>query len=261
MARETTDFRGIVIYRRDYRERDLLVKMLTDKAGPAMFYVRDGKKRGFRMASDLLPFTHGTYIGALADDGLSFINAASETHQYQQIAGDLSKNAYASYLLALVDHAFIDNRPLGGWFDQVAAALNLINRGQDEQVVTNVMETQLLTVFGVAPTWHQCVICGRADRPLDFSEQYGGMLCNQHWYLDAHRFHLDRRTVYYLQQFATLNLQRVNNIKINPLTKQRLQLTLDTLYNDQVGLRLKSKRFIQQMNRLEQKMGNLGKRD
>ena len=63
--------------------------------------------------------------------------------------------------------------------------------------------------------------------------------------------------MYYLQQFAQLNLQRVNNIKINPVTKLRLQTVLDTIYDDQVGLRLKSKRFIQQMHRLEQKMGNL----
>ena len=83
------------------------------------------------------------------------------------------------------------------------------------------------------------------------------MLCNRHWHLDPHRFHLDRRTVYYLQQFAQLNLQRGNNIKINPVTKLRLQTVLDTIYDDQVGLRLKSKRFIQQMHRLEQKMGNL----
>lgn len=257
MTRETTDFRGIVIYRRDYRERDLLVKMLTDRIGPAMFYIRDGKKRGFRMASDLLPFTHGTYIGSLASDGLSFINTASETHQYHRIAGDLSRNAYATYILSLVDHAFTDNQPVGGWFNQVAAALDLINRGQDEQVVANVIEVQLLTMFGVAPTWDHCVICDRSDRPLDFSEQYGGMLCDRHWYLDPHRFHLDRRTVYYLQQFAHLNLQQVNNIKVNDFTKQRLQMVLDTIYDDQVGLRLKSKRFIQQMHRLEQKMGKL----
>jgi DNA repair protein RecO (recombination protein O) len=261
MARETTDFTGIIIYRRDYRERDLLVKMLTDKIGPAMFYIRDGKKRGFRMASDFLPFTHGTYIGALDNQGLSFVNTASETHQYQGIATDLRRNAYATYILSLVDHAFTDGQGIGGWFNQVAAALDLINRGQDEQVVTNVIETQLLTVFGVAPTWDRCVICGERHRPLDFSEQYGGMLCDRHWYLDQRRFHLDRRTAYYLQQFAVLNLQQVNTIKINSFTKERLQYVLDTLYNDQVGLRLKSKRFISQMNRLEQKMGKLSTDD
>lgn len=261
MAHVTTQFTGIIMYRQDYRERDLLVKMLTDKLGPTMFFVRGAKKRGFKLGADLLPFTHGTYIGALASGELSFINAASETHQYQNIVSDISKNAYATYILSLVDSAFQDGKSIGGWFNQVAAALDLIDRGLDEQIITNVIEVQLLTAFGVAPEWNQCVVCGRNDLPLDFSEQYGGMLCQNHWHLDPHRLHLDRRTVYYLQQFATINLQRLNSIRINPQTKWRLQMTLDTIYDDQVGLNLKAKRFIRQMNRLEQKMGKLSTND
>ena len=101
MSRITTDFRGIIMLRRDYRERDLLVKILTDKIGPAMFFVKGAKKRGFRMAADILPFTHGEYIGSLTDNGLSFINTASDTSQYRSIATDISKNAYATYILAV----------------------------------------------------------------------------------------------------------------------------------------------------------------
>ena len=142
MAREVTDFNGIIIYRQDYRERDLLVKMLTDKIGPAMFFVKGAKKRGFRLAADILPFTHGSYIGSLADDGLSFINVASETHQYRNIVADISKNAYATYILSLVDHAFPDGRNIGGWFGQVTAALERIDQGVDEQVVANIIEIQ-----------------------------------------------------------------------------------------------------------------------
>lgn len=261
MARETTDFRGIIMYRQDYRERDLLVKILTDRIGPAMFYVKGAKKRGFRLAADILPFTYGTYIGSLADDALSFINTASETHHYSNISTDLSRNAYATYILSLVDHAFPDGRGIGGWFDQAAAAMRLINAGLDEEIIADVMETQLLNIFGVAPTWEKCVICGENKWPLDFSEQYGGMLCSRHWHLDPRRFHLDRRTVYYLQRFATLNLQGVKTISINPATKRRLRALLDTLYSDEVGLNLKSKRFIDQMHRLEQKMGKLSSND
>ncbi len=241
MSRITTDFRGIIMFRRDYRERDLLVKILTDKIGPAMFFVKGAKKRGFRLAADILPFTHGEYIGSLTDNGLSFINTASDTSQYRSIASDISKNAYATYILALVDSAFQDGQGIGGWFNQVAAALDLINSGLDEQVIANVIETQLLVRFGVAPTWDRCVICGRDDLPLDFSEQYGGMLCRNHWHLDERRLHLDQRTVYYLQRFSTLNLQKLNSIKINSTTKRRLQFVLDSLYDNEVGLNLKVK--------------------
>lgn len=254
MSRITTDFRGIIMFRRDYRERDLLVKILTDKIGPAMFFVKGAKKRGFWLAADILPFTHGEYIGSLTDNGLSFINTASDTSQYRSIASDISKNAYATYILALVDSAFQDGQGIGGWFNQVAAALDLINSGLDEQVIANVIETQLLVRFGVAPTWDRCVICGRDDLPLDFSEQYGGMLCRNHWHLDERRLHLDQRTVYYLQRFSTLNLQKLNSIKINSTTKRRLQFVLDSLYDNEVGLNLKSKKFIRQMGQWEEKL-------
>lgn len=254
MSRITTDFRGIIMFRRDYRERDLLVKILTDKIGPAMFFVKGAKKRGFRLAADILPFTHGKYIGSLTDNGLSFINTASDTSQYRSIASDISKNAYATYILALVDSAFQDGQGIGAWFNQVAAALDLINSGLDEQVIANVIETQLLVRFGVAPTWDRCVICGRDDLPLDFSEQYGGMLCRNHWHLDERRLHLDQRTVYYLQRFSTLNLQKLNSIKINSTTKRRLQFVLDSLYDNEVGLNLKSKKFIRQMGQWEEKL-------
>ncbi len=251
MSRITTDFRGIIMFRRDYRERDLLVKILTDKIGPAMFFVKGAKKRGFRMAADILPFTHGEYIGSLTDNGLSFINTASDTSQYRSIATDISKNAYATYILALVDSAFQDGQGIGGWFNQVAAALALINNGLDEQVIANVIETQLLVRFGVAPTWDRCV---RDDLPLDSSEQNGGMLCRNHWHLDERRLHLDQRTVYYLQRFSTLNLQKLNSIKINPVTKRRLQFVMDSLYDNEVGLNLKSKQFIRQMGQWEEKL-------
>ena len=242
MARVTTQFTGIIMYRQDYRERDLLVKMLTDKIGPAMFFVKNAKKRGFRMTADILPFTHGTY-------------------QYKNIASDISKNAYVTYILALVDSAFNDGRSIGGWFNQVAAALDLIEKGLDEQIITNIIETQLLVAFGVAPIWDRCVVCGRNDLALDFSGQCGGMLCQNHWSLDEHRLHLDRKTVYYLQQFATINLQKLNSIRINPATKRRLQQVLDTLYDNEVGLNLKAKRFIRQMNKWEQNIGKLSMND
>ena len=72
---------------------------------------------------------------------------------------------------------------------------------------------------------------------------------------------LDRKTVYYLQQFATINLQKLNSIRINPATKRCLQQVLDTLYDNEVGLNLKAKRFIRQMNKWEQNIGKLSMND
>ena len=89
MARENTSFAGIVMYRRPYKERDLLVKFLTDKRGPMMFFVRGGNRSHAKITSDILPFTHGQYTGWLADDGsLSYLSAARDTRQYVHLGED-----------------------------------------------------------------------------------------------------------------------------------------------------------------------------
>ncbi len=244
------------MYRRDYRERDLLVKILTDKRGPLMFFVRGAKRRGFRMAADILPFTYGTYVGLLADDGLSYIVSAQETHQMRGIGKDLNRNAYATYLLELVDQAFEEGVAMGGWFQQVMAALKLIDAGRDPQVIVNVMEVQLLNRFGVAPIWTRCVVCGRSDLPLDYSETQGGMLCINHFNEDEYRLHLSPKVTAYLRLFATLNLAQVDRVNVALATKRQLKRALDKIYDDQVGLRLKSKRFIHEMDSWTSRLQN-----
>ena len=93
MARVNEPFEGVIMYRRDYRERDLLVKILTDRRGPLMFFVRGAKRKGFKLASDILPFTYGSYVGMLADEGLSYIVSAQETHHLTGIGANLNRNA------------------------------------------------------------------------------------------------------------------------------------------------------------------------
>lgn len=247
MARINEPFNGIVMSVRNYREHDQLIKFLTDKEGPAMFLVRGARRKRFKMRADILPFTHGRYVGWLAPGQLNYLVSAQGTAPFRNIGADITANAYATYILELVDHAFDDGKDIDGWYQQVFAALQLIDNGQDPQVVANVLEVQLLGRFGVMPEWRHCVICGRNEKLMDYSEEYGGLLCHNHWDKDPHRLHLDTKTVNYLRMFATLNLQQVDQVQVGELVKRNLRWGLDKIYGDQVGLRLKSKRFIDEM--------------
>ena len=241
-------FQGIIMNRRSYRERDMLVKILTNQRGPVMFFVRGAQRKGFKMAADILPFTHGQYVGLFNDDGLSYIVSAGETHQYQGIVNDFDRNAYATYLLDLVNQAFKEGVGIGGWYQQISTALDLINQGRDPQIITNVLEVQLLNLLGIAPQWDRCVICGNDQGPFDYSESYGGILCRQHWALDEHRFRLDQRTISYLRLFAHLNLAKVGQVSVADPIRKQLTWALDKIYDDQIGMRLKSKRFLREMD-------------
>lgn len=248
MANKVSTFNGLVMSQWDYRERDLLVKILTKQAGPLMFLVRGAKRPKAKWASAVLPFSHGSYLGVLNRDRLSLLTAANQVGQYQHIASDLTANAYATYLFELVDAAFADGQPLGRWFDQVQAAIELMERGLDPQIVVNILELQLLGQFGVQPTWDRCIVCGRSDLPLNYSEENGGMLCSNHFDRDPYRIRLDQRTTGYLQLLAGVDLTKVKSINVSDYIKRRLQRLIDTIYDHQVGLHLRSKTFINQMH-------------
>ena len=247
------DFTGIVISRTDYKERDMLVRILTDHFGIKTFFVRGARKKGFKLASAILPFSHGVYFGNINDQGLSFINGTRELAQYQSIFSDIELNAYASYIFGLIGAAFGNDEPLPDrWFAKVVASLKYIDSGLDAAIITNIIEVQLLAWFGVKPFLESCVICHETKGQFDLSETYGGLLCRKHWYLDVHRLHLDQRTVYYLRLFSALNLEQLHSISVKPETKKHLRQTLDTIYNDQVGVYVKAKKFIDQMGNWDQ---------
>ncbi|KRK73279.1 DNA repair protein RecO [Lacticaseibacillus nasuensis] len=247
MSKAVGDFGGIVLARHNYRESDMLVKLLTDRFGKKMFLLHRARKPGFRLTAGILPFTLGEYVGTVNDPGLSYLTAIKHAEQFQSIANDITLNAHATYILALIDQAFPDGEPIARWYGQAVDSLRLIDGGIDAAVVTNITEVQLLEAFGVAPNWQGCVVCGRSDLPLDFSEQYGGVLCRDHWRLDPYRFHVAPKAMYLLRQFSTIRLGAVHSITVGDATKTELRRVLDRIYLDLVGVTPKAKKFLDQL--------------
>lgn len=254
MVRQTETFEGLVMSRQNYRESDMLVKILTDRFGKKMFLLNRARKPGFTLGAGVLPFTHADYIGEVRESGLSYLSTIKNATQYRQISDDITLNAYAAYIFGLIDLAFPDGRPVGFWFNQIKQALYLIDSGLNQQIIANVIEVQMLKEYGVEPNWRGCVIDGRADLPLDFSESYGGLLCHNHWDKDPHRLHASPRAIFYLRRFSTLDLNNVERINVKPDTKAELRRILDVIYTDMVGVTPKAKRFLDQMHQWQDRL-------
>ncbi|EJE98583.1 DNA repair protein RecO [Liquorilactobacillus mali] len=243
------EFSGVVVYRKDYRERDMLVKILTDHYGFKMFFVRGARKRGFKLAAAILPFTSATFIGTINDSGLSFISAVKEVKQFQTICNDIVLNAYASYVLGLGEAAFGDAVPLNIWYEKLVHVLKAIDSGIDAAILTNMVEVQMLGFFGVKPNLVNCVVCAENQGEFDFSQSLGGLLCQKHWNMDPQRMHLDKRTIFFLRQFSAVDILKIGNISVKDDTKKNLRAALDQIYNNEVGLNIKAKHFIDEMGK------------
>ena len=69
---ESIETRGIVLYNRDFREDDKLVKIFTEKSGKRMFFVKHVGKS--RLNPMLQPLVTADMLLKINDDGLSYID-------------------------------------------------------------------------------------------------------------------------------------------------------------------------------------------
>lgn len=238
---------GIVLSIRRYKERDYLVKIFLKDYGKLMFFVRGSKRPNQRLTAVIQPFTIAHFIVQLNSQGLSFIKDASQVEPLTHIQQDIFKNAYGTYICGLVDASMEDRIPALGLYNQLAIGLELLDQGLDGQVIMNIFEVKLLYQFGVMPELRGCVICYRQDGRFDYSSRLHGLLCPEHFDRDDYRLQADPRAVHFIRQFAQLNIEKLRRISVSDEVKGEMQRVIDTIYEELVGVHLKSKTFIQQM--------------
>lgn len=239
---ETKESLGIVLYNRNYREDDKLVKIFTEQAGKRMFFVKHVGKS--KLASVIQPLTIADFILKLNETGLSYIEDYNSVESFKRINSDIFSLSYATYVLALADAAISDNEVDPYLFAFLKKTLELMEEGLDYEILTNIFEVQILDRFGVHLNFHDCIFCHRVGLPFDFSHKYSGVLCPQHYQEDLHRSHLDPNILYLLDKFQSIHFDDLKSISLKKDIKEKLRQFLDVLYDDYVGIHLKSKKFI-----------------
>lgn len=259
----TEEVKGIVLFKKDYRERDYLVKILTAEYGPIMFFVRGNKRQSGPIYRAIQPFTEADYIADIRLNGLSFIQGAKEVKSLSSLRMDIEKNAYASHVLALTNAASHEFEPNILLFHELHWTLNAIDQNFDVEALTLIFEVKALRHFGVMPNFEECTICHKNSGVFDYSLRLHGLLCPEHFYLDPKRLHASPRAMHLIRQFVILDYKKMKKLDLKRETKQEISYVLDLIYDDLVGLRLKTKKYIDQMDRweyeLEQKIEKIKK--
>ena len=207
---ESIETRGIVLYNRDFREDDKLVKIFTEKSGKRMFFVKHAGKS--RLNPMLQPLVTADMLLKINDDGLSYIDDFQDVQVYKKINADLFALSYATYVLALAD------------------------------------EIQILSRFGVILNLHECCFCHRVGLPFDYSFRYSGVLCPDHYDRDERRAHWHPNVLYLLDQFQAVRFNELETISLQAEMKAALRQAIDQLYEEYVGIHLKAKKFIDSLS-------------
>ena len=68
----------------------------------------------------------------------------------------------------MADASIQDRQPDPALFAFLEQTLQLMDRGLDYEILTNIFEMQILSRFGVALNVHECCVCHRVGLPFDF---------------------------------------------------------------------------------------------
>lgn len=243
---ERIETSGIVLYNQDFRETDKLVKIFTEQAGKRMFFVKHATKS--KLTAAIQPLTYADFIVKINEGGLSYIEDFHQVQSFRRLNQDIFCLSYATYLLALADACVQDKIHDASLFVFLAKTLELMEEGLDYEILTNIFEVQLLGRFGVALNVHECAFCHRVGLPFDYSYKYSGVLCPQHYHEDERRLHLDPNMLYLIDQFQAISFEDLERISVKDEMKRKLRLFIDQIYDEYVGIHLKSKKFIDDLS-------------
>ncbi|MGE6665108.1 DNA repair protein RecO [Paenibacillus xylanexedens] len=241
---------GIVIRSMDYGEGNKIITLCTESGGKVGVLVRGAKKPKSRHAALVQPFTFGQYV-YFRNTGLGTLNAGEIVESYHELREDLVKASYAFYACELLDRVLQDEETGTFWFKQLKACLQALKDEKDPVVITSLYEMKILQASGYGPQFDECISCNqeRPDEQLFISPRLGGVLCRACKHFDPPAMSVSPKALKLLRLFAQLDLQRLGNISVSESTRDEIKKLMRAFMDHQLGLNLKSRSFLDQMEK------------
>lgn len=238
---------GIVLSVQDYGETSKILNVITKKYGIIGVIAKGCKsiKSSLRSCTDKL--TYGYFNIYYKKDKLSILNSVDVINNFKNIKKDIDKISYAAYLLELSGQVIKHNHK-DGIYDLLINALIKINDDYDPLVIMNIIELKYLDYLGVMPVIDSCCKCGKTTSICTLSSYAGGYLCNS---CRTNEKIVSDKTIKLLRMLYYVDISKISKIEVSKEAKYEINKFLDEYYDRYTGLYLKSKNFINNLNKLK----------
>ncbi|MFP3918239.1 DNA repair protein RecO [Lysinibacillus telephonicus] len=239
---------GIVLKSRSYGESNKIVTLMTREAGKVAVMARGAKKPTSRLAGITQTFMHGMFV-VQRTSGMGTLQQGEHISSMRNIQTEIMATAYASYIVELMDRLVDEGSPQPFAFEVLQQALHAIEEGYDPEAIALFVDWKLLPYTGVQPVLHACASCGQVEGEFAFSFSQGGFLCHRCFHLDPYIIRLTPTQLKLIRMFYTVPIEQVGKLDLKKGTKHFIKKIVTTIYEEQTGIRLKSRSFIEQLER------------
>ncbi len=235
---------GIIITTIDYKESSLILNIITKKYGLIGVISKGCKKIKSPLRSVSTKMTYGNFNIIYKNSKLSILNSVDVIDNFKNIKKDITKISYSAYLLELTNQVLKENND-SSIYGLLITGLKKIDEGYDPLVILNIIELKYLEYLGVMPSLDSCYICGNNEV---VTVSNGGYVCNN--CLTNEKI-VSTKTIKLLRMFYYVDITKISNIDISVEVKKEINNFLNEYYSMYTAIYLKSKKFIDNLLKLD----------
>ena len=202
--------KGIVIGETPYGETSKILSLLTDKYGLISVMAKGCKniKSKLRGVSNRLNYCE--YVISYKEKGISTLIEGITLNSFKNVFGDMKKSVYCFYLLDIVKQVCNENNNQQ-IFSILEGALIKINDGLSQELISNIVEIQLLSFLGVNLNLESCVVCGQKNDLITIDMTKSGCICKNCY---QNEIIFNSKALHLMQILAKINIQKLENLEI-----------------------------------------------
>lgn len=236
---------GIVLTSQDYGETSKIINVITKEYGIIGMIAKGSRsiKSNLRSTTDKL--SYGKFYIYYKKDKLSVLSNVDIIDNFKNIKKDITKISYATYLLELTGQV-VKHSLKFDIFDLLINALIKINENYDPLVIMNILELKYLDYLGVMPVIDSCSKCGSTSIKT-LSSDAGGFICSKCY---TNERIVSDKTIKLIRMYYYVDISKITKLEVSKEAKNEINNFLNEYYDRYTGLYLKSKNFINNLNKL-----------
>lgn len=251
--------KAIVIKSQSLGEVDKIISFYTSDFGKVRAVARGIKRPKSRYGGSLELLNYGDLVFFFRPHkDLQIINSFDILDSFNILKDDLTKTAYAFYIVELMDAMGVEGKVNDIAFQLTLRALSTMESIIHPELLIHAYELQLMSLMGFRPQLQKCVGCSNdvTGKIFRFSSPLGGMLCSKCFYKDASAVRsakrqssvtslpISRGTCELMKRMQTLDLSLVQRISASDSVKRELKKALSAFISFQLERQFKSLDFI-----------------
>ncbi len=237
---------GIVISEIDYKESSKIINVLTPEYGVIGIIARGTKQVKSKLSGVASKLTYGYFHVNYREDKLSNLIEVDIINHFKNIRKNIDLMSYSLYLLELAERVYKHDNDKE-IYGMLIASLIKIDEGYDYQVITDIFELKMLDFLGIRPVIDECVNCGNKDDIVTISSYRGGYLCKN---CAQGEVLVNIKTIKLLRMFYYVDISKISKIEVADNIKAELSRFIYDYYDRYSGIYLKSREFLQNLEKL-----------